>query len=142
MPSGAVPSKVQQMDAQPADSADLLGDLLADRGVPHAVIDLDRFCQVWPAPEDDPFQHRLLLANLRAVADNYRPGPPPHPARGRPRHGLPHWHLWRAEELHLVLEAAGISDLTVDTTDLTPERAAAAVLEAAQWGAPAIDRHA
>ncbi|MFJ9840054.1 hypothetical protein ACIRYZ_06220 [Kitasatospora sp. NPDC101155] len=60
------------MDAQPADSADLLGDLLADRGVPHAVIDLDRFCQAWPAPEDDPFQHRLLPVNLRAVADNYR----------------------------------------------------------------------
>ncbi|MFJ3905313.1 hypothetical protein [Streptomyces sp. NPDC090025] len=53
-------------------TADLLGDLLADAGLPHAVIDLDRLCQAWPAPDDDPFQQRLLLANLRAVTACYR----------------------------------------------------------------------
>ncbi|MEV7416059.1 hypothetical protein [Streptomyces sp. NPDC089919] len=53
-------------------TADLLGDLLADAGLPHAVIDLDRLCQAWPAPDDDPFQQRLLLANLRAVTATYR----------------------------------------------------------------------
>ncbi len=53
-------------------TADLLGDLLADAGVPHAVIDLDRLCQAWPAPDDDPFHHRLLLGNLRAITANYR----------------------------------------------------------------------
>ncbi|MFF3068244.1 hypothetical protein [Kitasatospora sp. NPDC057936] len=166
-------------------TADLLGDLLADRGVPHAVIDLDRLCQAWPAPDGDPFQHRLLLANLRAVAGNYRAagaqrlvlagvaentaernayqdalGMPLRVCRLtadlatvhtrlRTRHETDHdtaslpWHLRRAEELHLVLEAAGISDITVDTTDLTPAQAASAVLEAAHWtdATTTIDGH-
>ncbi|WP_372404134.1 hypothetical protein [Streptomyces luteireticuli] len=52
-------------------AADLLGDLLADAGVPHAVMDLDRLCQSWPAPEDDPFNSGLLLRNLRALTTNY-----------------------------------------------------------------------
>ncbi|MFD9791438.1 hypothetical protein ACFWXK_10860 [Streptomyces sp. NPDC059070] len=53
-------------------AAELVGDLLADAGIPHAVLDLDGLCRAWPAPEDDPFQQRLLLANLRAVAVNHR----------------------------------------------------------------------
>ncbi|MDT0448335.1 hypothetical protein [Streptomyces hesseae] len=53
-------------------TADLLSGLLADAGVPHAVIDLDRLCQAWPPPDDDPFHQRLLLGNLRAVTTNYR----------------------------------------------------------------------
>ncbi|MEU5188999.1 hypothetical protein AB0G83_17880 [Streptomyces klenkii] len=52
-------------------AADLLGDLLSDAGVPHAVMDLDRLCQSWPAPEDDPFNAGLLLRNLRALTANY-----------------------------------------------------------------------
>ncbi|WP_116209483.1 hypothetical protein [Streptomyces olivoreticuli] len=52
-------------------AADLLGDLLSDAGVPHAVMDLDRLCQSWPAPEDDPFNSGLLLRNLRALTANY-----------------------------------------------------------------------
>ncbi|WP_424210713.1 hypothetical protein ACN20G_00665 [Streptomyces sp. BI20] len=52
-------------------AADLLGDLLADAGIPHAVIDLDRLRGFRPAPPDDPFGHRLLVDNLRAVAARY-----------------------------------------------------------------------
>lgn len=51
--------------------ADAMGDLLCEAGVPHAVIDLDRLCQSWPAPPDDRFHFRLLLRNLRCVARNY-----------------------------------------------------------------------
>lgn len=51
--------------------ADLAGDLLADAGVPHAVMDLDRLCQSWPAPDDDPFNFRLLLRNLHALTAQY-----------------------------------------------------------------------
>ncbi|MFJ9448605.1 hypothetical protein ACIRRH_43450 [Kitasatospora sp. NPDC101235] len=50
--------------------ADLIGDLLLGAGVPHAVMDLDRLCQAWPAPNDDPFNFRLLLRNLRGLAAN------------------------------------------------------------------------
>ncbi|MFJ7250713.1 hypothetical protein ACIQWA_39565 [Kitasatospora sp. NPDC098652] len=52
-------------------AADLLGDLLADAGLPHAVMDLDRLCQAWPAPHGDPFNSGLLLRNLRALSANY-----------------------------------------------------------------------
>lgn len=49
-----------------------VGDLLRERGIPHAVIDLDEFHRLWPAPDGDPFKQRVELANLRAVATNYR----------------------------------------------------------------------
>lgn len=49
-----------------------VGDLLRDRGVPHAVVDLDEFHRLWPASDGDPHNQRLELANLRAVAANYR----------------------------------------------------------------------
>jgi hypothetical protein len=41
-----------------------MGDLLTAKGVPHAVIDLDRVRQAWPPPEGGPFNHRLELVNL------------------------------------------------------------------------------
>lgn len=41
-------------------------------GVVHALIDVDALRRVHPAPADDPFQHRLELANLRDVARNSR----------------------------------------------------------------------
>ncbi|MFJ2744261.1 AAA family ATPase [Streptomyces sp. NPDC087440] len=50
--------------------AENLGDLLADAGVPHAVRDLDRLCQSWPAPPDDRFNAALTARNLRSVAGN------------------------------------------------------------------------
>jgi hypothetical protein len=51
--------------------ADLVGDLLSDCGVPHAVMDLDRLRQSWPTPDDDRFNLRLLLRNLRGLTANY-----------------------------------------------------------------------
>ncbi|MEU6721608.1 hypothetical protein ABZ897_60085 [Nonomuraea sp. NPDC046802] len=39
--------------------ADALGDLLADAGVPNAVIDLGWLRRALPAPPDDPFQSAL-----------------------------------------------------------------------------------
>lgn len=47
-----------------------LGDLLAGRPIPRALIDLDWLREVWPAPSDDPFNLKLELANLTAVAAN------------------------------------------------------------------------
>ncbi|MCX4722431.1 hypothetical protein [Streptomyces sp. NBC_01306] len=51
--------------------ADAVGDLLADVGTPHAVLDLDRLRQSWPAPPGDRFNFTMLLRNLRSVAGNY-----------------------------------------------------------------------
>ncbi len=51
--------------------ADALGGLLAEAGIAHGVIDLDRLSQAWPAPADDPFNALLMLQNLRAVAANF-----------------------------------------------------------------------
>jgi predicted kinase len=53
-------------------TADHVGELLAERGVPHAVVDLDELRRSWPAPPGDPFQQDLELENLRAVAGVYR----------------------------------------------------------------------
>ena len=49
-----------------------VGDLLREREVPHAVIDLDALRQAWPAPPGDRFNTTMLLANLRAVSANVR----------------------------------------------------------------------
>lgn len=53
-------------------TAAAVGALLAERGVPHAIVDLDALRNAWPAPADDPFNNALELANLRAVAANAR----------------------------------------------------------------------
>jgi adenylylsulfate kinase len=39
---------------------------------PHAVIDLDEIRRFRPSPAADRFNHELELANLRAIAGNYR----------------------------------------------------------------------
>ncbi|OUE07712.1 hypothetical protein CMsap09_02090 [Clavibacter michiganensis] len=49
-----------------------LGDLLSERGVPHALIDSDAVRLLRPAPADDPFQQRVELLNLHDLARNYR----------------------------------------------------------------------
>jgi adenylylsulfate kinase len=49
-----------------------LGALLAERGLPHALVDFDHLSLAWPAPPDDPFNWRLGLRNLADVAVNYR----------------------------------------------------------------------
>ena len=48
--------------------ATAVGALLADRGVPHAVLDVDALCQVWPRPADDPYAQGLALEGLRGLA--------------------------------------------------------------------------
>jgi adenylylsulfate kinase len=52
--------------------ADALGDLLADAGIPHAVLDMDWLRRSWPCPPDDPFNMAMALRNLAAVTRNYR----------------------------------------------------------------------
>ena len=42
------------------------------RGVPAAFLDVDELSRLWPAPDGDPFNTALILANLRAVTGNYR----------------------------------------------------------------------
>lgn len=51
---------------------DALADELAGRGIPGAAMDLDHLRHSWPAPAEDPFNSRLELENLRAVAETYR----------------------------------------------------------------------
>ena len=53
-------------------TADAVSALLIERGIPHAIIDLDALRAGWPAPEGDPFNNALELANLRPVAANHR----------------------------------------------------------------------
>ena len=48
-----------------------LAELLKDRDEPHAFIDLDRLSELWPAPEDDLFNGRMVLANLAAITRNF-----------------------------------------------------------------------
>lgn len=44
----------------------------AERDEAPALADLDLLGAAWPAPEDDPFQHRLKARNLAAVWSNFR----------------------------------------------------------------------
>lgn len=53
-------------------AADRLGSELERRGVPGGVIDVDTLRRAWPAPAHDPFNARLALENVRAVAANLR----------------------------------------------------------------------
>lgn len=52
-------------------AADAAGDLLAEAGVPHAVIDVDWLRRSWPSPAGDPFNSAITLRNLAAVARNF-----------------------------------------------------------------------
>jgi hypothetical protein len=47
-------------------------DLLAERGMPCAYVDMDMLRWCYPAPPDDPFHMRLGLRNLAAVWANCR----------------------------------------------------------------------
>ena len=49
-----------------------IGELLRQRSLPHAVIDLDGVHRLWPPPDGDRFNQQVELANLHAVASNYR----------------------------------------------------------------------
>jgi hypothetical protein len=52
--------------------ASLLSMLLIERGVSHALIDLDWLRWAHPAPSGDPFHERLGIRNLASVWNNYR----------------------------------------------------------------------
>ncbi|WP_084104594.1 GNAT family N-acetyltransferase [Demequina sp. NBRC 110056] len=47
-------------------------DLLAERGAHSGYVDADFLCQAEPHADSDPFNQRLLFANLAAIAPNYR----------------------------------------------------------------------
>jgi chloramphenicol 3-O-phosphotransferase len=53
-------------------TAAALSDLLTEDGVLHAVIDTDEIRRLRPPPVGDPFQLEVQLANLAAIAANYR----------------------------------------------------------------------
>lgn len=53
-------------------TADAVSALLIERVIAHAIIDLDALRAGWPAPDGDPFNSALELANLRPVAANHR----------------------------------------------------------------------
>lgn len=52
-------------------TAEVVAALLADRSVPHALVDLDWLRRSWPVPAYDPFNFAVELANLHAVAQNF-----------------------------------------------------------------------
>ena len=47
-----------------------ISDLLIERAVPHARIDVDELCQVWPTPPGDTYADELAFANISAIAPN------------------------------------------------------------------------
>ncbi len=49
-----------------------VSDILAGWRIPHAVIDVDYVRNFHPAPADDPFNSRLAMKNVAAMAENYR----------------------------------------------------------------------
>lgn len=51
--------------------AEAIGDLLRQRGVPHAVVDLDELRRAWPAATDDRFHTTVMLRNLSCVTASY-----------------------------------------------------------------------
>lgn len=48
-----------------------VSNILAERDVPHAFIDLDALTELYPRPDDDRFNTRVMLRNLKAVWGNY-----------------------------------------------------------------------
>jgi len=52
--------------------SDVVSEMLTEREVPNAVIDIDCLRWAYPRPQDDPFNIKLGLVNLSAVWANYR----------------------------------------------------------------------
>ena len=50
--------------------ADAAAELLREREVPHAWLDVDVFRRVWPRPDGDPFAQQVVLGHLAAIAPN------------------------------------------------------------------------
>lgn len=54
--------------------AEEISTLFYEADVPHAAIDLDWLCQLYPAPPGDPYCQELMFRNLAAVWPHYRDG--------------------------------------------------------------------
>lgn len=52
--------------------ADEVAVLLNEQQIPHALIDLDWLCQLYPAPPEDRFRDDLMFKNLAAIWPHYR----------------------------------------------------------------------
>ncbi len=52
--------------------SDAISEILSERSIPHAVIDLDNLRYVFPRPLNDPFHSKLGYKNLAAVWKNYQ----------------------------------------------------------------------
>lgn len=52
--------------------ADEVAVLLNEQQIPHALIDLDWLCQLYPAPPEDRFRDDLMFRNLAAIWPHYR----------------------------------------------------------------------
>lgn len=52
--------------------ADEVAVLLNEQQIPHALIDVDWLCQLYPAPPEDRFRQDLMFKNLSAIWPNYR----------------------------------------------------------------------
>ena len=48
------------------------GQILRERDVAHAVVDLPSIGNSWPRPDDDPWNEALIRRNLACVWDNFR----------------------------------------------------------------------
>ena len=128
--------------------AEAVGALLAENGVPHAVIDLDRLSQSWPTPSGDRFNAGVVEDH----EDRQRFGdavgvdlsvcrlhvelPVVHRRLARRHENEPEalrWHLARSGELAGILDRAAVEDFGVDATTHSVAETAAAVMEAARW---------
>jgi adenylylsulfate kinase len=49
-----------------------IADLLREKSLPYALVDLDTIVECYPAPDDDPFNFRLAMANLACLWSNFR----------------------------------------------------------------------
>ena len=82
-----------------------LGRCLAERGEPHALVDLDWLAWVDPSPTSELSVHGILAANLAAAVDTFR-------RAGVTRLVLAR-HVTRTEELASIKAALGGAELAV-----------------------------
>ena len=87
---------------------------LESRDVPHAWIDVDTVCQVWPRTSEDPFAQQLVFENLGAIAPNLA------------RHGYRHVVLARVvedvadrERYEVAFDGAEVSVVRLTATEAT-----------------------
>lgn len=52
-------------------TAERLGDLLRERAISHATIDVDQVRNFYPEAENDPFNHRIAMSNISAMGRTF-----------------------------------------------------------------------